>query len=105
MARLIVSLLAQADTAYIARNLTAKAGHVVAARYLDSFEKLYDRLTHHPASGAPRPAIGPPIRIGIVSPYIVIYEHDARQDIVSILRIVHGRRRITGELLLTDIQS
>jgi hypothetical protein len=40
MARLTVSLLAQADTAYIARNLTAKAGHAVAARYLDSFEKL-----------------------------------------------------------------
>jgi hypothetical protein len=38
MARLIVSLLAQADTAYIARNLTAKAGHAVAVRYLDSLK-------------------------------------------------------------------
>jgi toxin ParE1/3/4 len=105
MARLIVSLLAQADATYIARNLTAKAGHAVAARYLDSFEKLYDRLTHHPASGAPRPAIGPHVRIGIVSPYIVIYEHDAAQDTVTIFRIVHGRRKITGKMLLTDIQS
>jgi toxin ParE1/3/4 len=105
MARLIVSSLAQADTACIARNLTTKAGHAVAARYLDSFEKLYDRLTDHPASGAPRPAIGPHIRIGVVSPYIVIYEHDAPQDTVTVFRIVHGRRKITGKMLLTDIQS
>jgi toxin ParE1/3/4 len=62
-------------------------------------------LTHHPASGAPRPAIGPHVRIGIVSPYIVIYEHDAAQDTVTIFRIVHGRRKITGKMLLTDIQS
>jgi len=103
MARLIVSSLAQADTVYIARNLTAKAGHAVAARYLDSFETLYDRLILHPASGAPRPAIGPHIRICVVSPYIVIYEHDAPQNTVTIFRIVHGRRKITGKMLLTDI--
>jgi toxin ParE1/3/4 len=70
---------------------------------LDSFEKLYDRLIDHPASGAPRPAIGPHIRIGIVSPYIVIYEHDAAQNTV-IFRVVDGRRKVTGKMLLADIQ-
>jgi toxin ParE1/3/4 len=104
MARLIVSLLAQADAAYIARNLTAKAGHAVAVKYMDSFEKLYDRLIDHPASGARRPAIGPHIRIGIVSPYVVIYEHDPAQNTVTIFRVVHGRRKITGKMLLADIQ-
>jgi toxin ParE1/3/4 len=60
-------------------------------------------LTDHPASGAPRPAIGPHIRIGVVAPYIVIYGHDAPQDTVTIFRIVDGRRKITGNMLLTDI--
>ncbi len=46
-----------------------------------------------------RPAIGQNIRIGIVSPYIVIYRYSERDDTVTVLRLVHGRRRITGKLL------
>jgi plasmid stabilization system protein ParE len=34
-----------------------------------------------------------------VSPYIVIYEHDPAGETVIVLRIVHGRRKITGDLL------
>jgi toxin ParE1/3/4 len=102
MARLIVSLLAQSDTSYIAHDLTFKAGHAVAARYLDSFDKLYARLVDYPRSGPSRPMLGPHIRIGVVSPYIVIYEYDVPTDLVTILRIVHGRRRITGKMLLMD---
>jgi toxin ParE1/3/4 len=62
-------------------------------------------LAEHPDSGAPRPALGANIRIGLVSPYLIIYEHDAKPDTVTILRIVHGRRKITGALLQTDIGS
>jgi len=102
MARIIVSLLAQADTAYIGRDLARKAGISVAEKYLAEFESLYERLTRYPASGAPRPAIGSNIRIGVVSPYVVIYEHDSSLDTVTIFRIVHGRRKITGEMLLVD---
>jgi toxin ParE1/3/4 len=43
------------------------------------------------------PALGPNVRIGVVSPYIVIYRH--AEDTVNVLRIVHGRRRITDKLL------
>jgi plasmid stabilization system protein ParE len=35
----------------------------------------------------------------------VIYEYDAAGDTVIVLRIVHGRRKITGELLLANIGS
>jgi len=36
----------------------------------------------------------------------VIYEFDAvTSDAVTIMRIVHGRRRITGKLLLTDLPT
>ncbi len=99
MARVIVSLLAQTDTAAIVADLANSAGRRVASEYIASFEALYARLAAHPDSGAPRPAIAPHVRIGIVSPYIVIYEFDRAIDAVTILRIVHGRRRITGEIL------
>jgi plasmid stabilization system protein ParE len=63
------------------------------------FERVYDRLEDFPASGLPRPAIGPNIRIGVVRPYIVIYRHVAGSDTATVLRIVHGRRRIAEALL------
>jgi toxin ParE1/3/4 len=100
MTRLIVSLLAQADSNYITHYIAFKAGHTVAARYLASFDKLYARLTKYPRSGAPRPLLGPHVRIGTVSPYIVIYDYDPSDDLVTIFRIVHGRRKITGKFLL-----
>jgi toxin ParE1/3/4 len=99
MARVVIASTADADTAGILLDLAAKAGHRVAQKYDGLFERLYDRLEDHPASGAPRPAIAPDIRIGIVSPYTVIYRHSLEDDTVTVLRIVHGRRRMSGALL------
>jgi toxin ParE1/3/4 len=48
---------------------------------------------------ARRVALGQNIRIGIIVPYIIIYHNDDDSDTVTVLRIVHGRRRITGQLL------
>jgi toxin ParE1/3/4 len=56
-------------------------------------------LADYPESGPARTVLGTNVRIGIVFPYIVIYEHVAREDVVTILRIVHGRRKISGKLL------
>ena len=102
MARVIVSLLAQADTTNIITFLAGQAGYGVAVGYAASFETLYERFASHPDSGTPRPAIGQHIRIGIVSRYIVIHEYDKVSDTVTIFRIVHGRRRITGKMLTGD---
>jgi toxin ParE1/3/4 len=63
-----------------------------------SFSKGYGRLADHRGSGAPRPALGQNIRIGIVTPFVVIYRNDD-SGTVTVLRIVHGRRRITGRML------
>jgi toxin ParE1/3/4 len=52
-----------------------------------------------PHSGAPRLGLGSDIRIGVVRPYVVIYRYLADDDIVTVLRVVHGRRRIIGSLL------
>ncbi len=99
MARVIVSLLAQSDTARIIADLASKAGYEVAERYAADFDKLHARLAAHPDSGPRRPAIGRDVRIGIVSPYITIYEHDRQGDTVTIFRVIHGRRAITDEIL------
>ena len=90
MARVIVTEPADADSADILTYLAREAGSVAAVKYSHSFDALYQRLASHPDSGATRPALGPHIRIGIVSPYVVIYRHVAGDDIVAILRIVHG---------------
>jgi len=97
-AKVIIASSADADFAAILTDLATKAGWRTAAKYDELFDKLYDRLADHLHSGAPRPALGQNIRIGIVSPYIVIYRNEG-DDGVTVLRIVHGRRRITGGML------
>jgi toxin ParE1/3/4 len=99
MTRIIIAPAAASDTRDILIDLADKAGSQVAAKYAGLFEHLYDCLELFPASGAPRPALGKDVRIGIVDPYIVLYRHTMTIDAVTVLRIVHGRRRITKALL------
>jgi plasmid stabilization system protein ParE len=56
-------------------------------------------LTDYPKSGALRPALGAHVRICVVSPYVVIYEHIEADDTVMIMHIAHGRRKITRKFL------
>jgi plasmid stabilization system protein ParE len=35
-------------------------------------------------------------------PYILVYEHVPQSDTVTLLRVLHGRRNITTELLKRD---
>jgi toxin ParE1/3/4 len=99
MARVLVVPAADEDIEDILADLARKAGHATATRYGGLFDQLYDRLAAHPAIGPRRPALGPDIRIGIVSPYIVIYRFTDDDNTVTVLRVVHGRRRITAGLL------
>jgi toxin ParE1/3/4 len=99
MPRIIVTFSASRDQAKILDDLNAKAGKRTAAKYRLLFGRLYDRLGDHPDMGPLRPALGPLVRIGIVTPYIVIYEHGAKDDTVTILRIVHSHRDITVRFL------
>jgi len=99
MARVVVTSSADADVYAIQADLAKAAGIDIAAKYTALFEKLYDRLAKHPDSGAPRPGLGKDIRIGIVLPYIVIYRHHKADDVVTVLRVVHGRRNITAKLI------
>ena len=105
MAKVILSRLAQSDEVDIARDLTRKAGYRVAAQYAARFERLYDRLGRFPESGAPRPKIGTRVRIGVVKPFTVPHRYDPATDTVIILRIVHGRRRLTGAMLFSSNEA
>jgi toxin ParE1/3/4 len=90
VARVVITASADADTAYILGDLTAKAGANVAARYDADFDALYRRLERFPESGSPRPALGRLVRIGVISPYNIIHEYIEADDAVTIMRIVHG---------------
>ena len=98
MATVVVASSAVADFAEILADLATEASWRTAAKCDELFDKLYDRLADHPHSGAPRPVLGQNIRVGVVSPYIVIYRNED-DDSVTIPRIVSGRRRITGKML------
>jgi plasmid stabilization system protein ParE len=49
-----------------------------------------------PDIGPPRHALGP-ARVVIILPYLVIYEH--QENVVTVLRVLHGKRNITRDLL------
>jgi toxin ParE1/3/4 len=102
MARVIVTAPADADTADILAKIFTEAGKITAAKFNSRFEGLYDRLTDHPDIGPLRPKLGPHIRIGLAPPYVVIYRHVEGEDAVSIIRVLHGRRRLTRKLLGGD---
>jgi toxin ParE1/3/4 len=97
--RLIITDPADADSVEITKDLTRKAGVVVADRYEADFDALYRRLETFPGSGSPRPKLGRFIRIGVVLPYVVVYRYVPDDDLVAIIRILHGRRRITRRML------
>lgn len=99
MARLVFTSLASGDEAFILEDLHRKAGLPTAAKFRSLFAALYDRLADHPRSGHLRPALGAHVRIGIVAPYLVVYEHVAHAETVTILRVIHGSQDITLGLL------
>jgi toxin ParE1/3/4 len=97
MARVIVTQRAKLDVRRILSDLNERAGYRVAARYAADFKAAYRRLADFPASGPPRLALGPKTRILIVLPYIIVYDHD--DDDVTVLRVLHGKRNITRDLI------
>ncbi len=102
MARVIVSDLADADTARILGDIAREAVHLVAAKYNARIEMLYDTLADFPESRQPRPKLGAHIRVGVVSPYLVIYRYAKSDDTISIIRVAHGRRELSRKFSRGD---
>jgi toxin ParE1/3/4 len=99
MPRVIVTPRADADIVAILDYLTRTAGTRVAAKYADTLNAAIAGLEDMPGTAAPRPALGPNMRITVVKPYLIIHEHERGDEELYVLRVVHGRRNITAEIL------
>jgi toxin ParE1/3/4 len=99
MTRLLVTAEAEAVVNDILDYLRKEAGAPIAASYGRKFAAIIERLVESPGIGAPRPALGRDARIGIVPPYVLIYEFTATDDTLTLLRVVHGKRNITRRLI------
>jgi toxin ParE1/3/4 len=97
MAKVVVTASADADLADIIADLASKGAVNAALRYAAEFDALFDRLGDFPGIGAPRPKLGAHARIGIIPPYVAIYDYEG--DTVTVLRVLHGRRNITAKLV------
>jgi toxin ParE1/3/4 len=99
MPRVIVTPRADADIVATLDYLTRTAGARVSAKYADAIDEAIAGLEDMPGTAAPRPALGPNIRITIVKPYLIVHEHERGDEELYVLRVVHGRRDVTAEML------
>jgi plasmid stabilization system protein ParE len=99
MTRLVVTSDAEADLDEILDYLKREAGARVAESYGRKFRLCLERHVQSPGIGPRRPALGPDTRIGIVRPYILIYDYTEATDTLTLLRIIHGKRNITRRLI------
>jgi plasmid stabilization system protein ParE len=99
MTRVVVSPQAGDDLLQIIIALTAAAGPETADRWDRKIWQAVDDISQFPGSGAPRPVLGENVRIVPVLPYVIIYEHVRGTDVVYLLRVVHGRRNISQDML------
>jgi len=99
MATINFTNAAKEDSRSIFADLQTKAGAYTVEKYLTEFSRLYDHFSRFPDSGAPRRKLGPTVRIGVVFPYVVFYRYVEADDAVLVLRILHGRRKVTRRML------
>jgi toxin ParE1/3/4 len=99
MATVRLSLRARFDLFSIIEHLTDVAGPRTARRYDDDFKRVVENLSASPGTGSPRPHFGLETRVTSVLPYLIFYDGGPHSETVHVLRILHGRRNITPELI------
>jgi toxin ParE1/3/4 len=90
---------ARADIATILDDLENTVSASVALKYTEAFKHAFDHLTGFPRTGAPRPRFGREMRIWTVDPYIIYHRYTGIDDVVLVVRVVHGRRKVTKKIL------
>ena len=98
MPRVVVTPRADRDIVAILDYLVRQAGPRVARKYADAFDEAIARLEDMPCTAAPRSELGANVRITIVSPYLIVHEHQRGEEALYVLRVVHGRRNITADI-------
>lgn len=99
MTKVIISPRAEADIDDITTYLAGRGGELLVTKYYGLFDDVYRRLEMWPTSGPARRQLGKSARITVVKPYVMIYDFESKYDIVTIVRVVRGSRRITRRLL------
>jgi toxin ParE1/3/4 len=99
MTRLVVTADAETDTSEILNYLEREANPRIAEDFGRRFRQAIERFVDLPEAGPPRPALGKDVRVAIVFPYVLIYEYVPGSDVVTLLRVLHGRRNIADELV------
>lgn len=102
MTEVTVAPQARSDLIRIVDHLASVASPATAGRWNDRLWATIDGIAHFPGTGAPRQRLGRNIRIKVVRPYIVIYGHELGSGTAHVLRVLHGRRKITRKLLRGD---
>ena len=69
-----------------------------ADRVLDAIEARWDNLARHPYSGVARDDIAPGIRHLVSGEYLTLYRLSG--SAIEIIRVLHGRRRISSEVMI-----
>jgi plasmid stabilization system protein ParE len=105
MAKAILSAQARLDLLSIIEHLTAAAGPRTARSIESEFKQAIDKLGAYPGLGSPRQHLGSETRVTSVYSYLIFYDGGPGSETAHVLRILHGRRNITPELIARGRES
>ena len=71
----------------------------MAERYFLRIQQTIERLADWPEIAQRRAELGIDIRLAVVAPYVVIYRYEPTNDLLTILRVLHGRRNVTNQMI------
>jgi toxin ParE1/3/4 len=97
MARLLFAPAAARDLEKVSDDIKAAAGERVALSFVRRMRQSLERLVEFPRMGRLRPSFGAGVRSWALSPYVAFYRQVGSD--VEIIRILHGKRRLTRSLL------
>ncbi len=94
MTILVITRSARADISDTIDYLEHEAGGITAGRYAREIQAAINRLVNFPESGAPRSALGELKRMVVIYPYLMMYDYEPKSDVLTILRVLHGKSEI-----------
>jgi plasmid stabilization system protein ParE len=99
MATIRLSQAAQEDFEEVIDRLREISSRGVAAKYAEQIRAKINLLADFPGAGTPRMALGLETRVASVEPYLIFYDGGPQSEVMHVLRILHGHRDITPELI------
>jgi plasmid stabilization system protein ParE len=99
MATIRLSQAALEDFDRVIDHLRDVSSRAVAAEYAEQIQAKINLLADFPGAGTPRAAFGYATRVASVEPYLIFYDGGPQSEVVHVLRILHGHRNITPELI------